>query len=187
MIRVNGQGGFGRLQRGSGRRIRIGAAVGVLLIALCSGGAIEAAEAEPEWGYALAHELMSPYCPGRTLAACPSEQAAEVRQWILLQEAAGATREEVIANLEIRFGEQIHSAPEARGWGLAAWGLPAGALALGALVVVWVLRRMVKGQGRSSPSPAPGVGNRGAQDGDTRAQDAELERLVDAEFSASER
>jgi len=31
------------------------------------------AAAEPEgWAYKIAHDLMSPSCPGRTLSACPS-------------------------------------------------------------------------------------------------------------------
>lgn len=184
MIRFSTLRPFGELDLTAGRRARIAILV---LLAVLSGGAPEAAPPESEWGYALAHELMSPYCPGRTLAACPSEQAAEVRQWILIQEAAGATREEVIANLEVRFGEQIHSSPAARGWGLAAWGLPAGALALGALLVFWVLRRMVRGQAAPGSGPAVQAPEHSVSDEASRDRDAELEKLVDAEFSAGDR
>lgn len=162
--------------------------------------------AESRYGYALAHELMSPYCPGRTLSACPSGQAAELRQWILLQEAGGATREEVISALEVRFGDQIRSSPEASGWGLAAWALPGAALMLGALMVVVVLRRMVGGRHDARASPvgagpdaaelavgaSPGVATPsqsstpGASLADA-ADDAELERMIDVELAASER
>ena len=144
-------------------------------------------QAEPEWGYALAHELMSPYCPGRTLSACPSERAAELRQWILLQEAAGATREEVVANLEARFGEQIYSAPAVRGWGLAAWALPLGALGLGALVVIWVLRRMVGRRDADSLGPEPDASSVAVSTDSSGARDTELERLVDAELASKSR
>ena len=54
------------------------------------------ASAAESWGYDLKYDLMSPFCPGRTLASCTSPQAAELAQWILVQEAAGATREEVL-------------------------------------------------------------------------------------------
>ena len=184
MIQLRSLRSLGEFDLTAGRRARIAI---VVLVALFCSGASAAAPPESEWGYALAHELMSPYCPGRTLAACPSEQAAEVRQWILIQEAAGATREEVIANLEVRFGEQIHSSPAARGWGLAAWGLPAGALALGALLVFWVLRRMVTGQAAPGSAPTAQAPERPVPDEAARDRDAELEKLVDAEFSAGDR
>jgi len=146
------------------------------------------------WGYALAHELMSPYCPGRTLAACTSDQAAELRQWILLQEAAGASQEEVMGVLEQRFGDVIRSSPEAEGWGLAAWLLPGAVLLVGALAVVGVLRRMVAKpegpvppvslQGSASPSSGPVAGDASGASG---AADDEIARLVDQEIAAGER
>jgi cytochrome c-type biogenesis protein CcmH/NrfF len=120
---------------------------------------------------------MSPFCPGRTLAACTSGQATELRQWILLQEAAGASREEVVGILEQRFGDVIRSRPEARGWGLAAWLLPAAAAILGGGVVAFALRRVVVKPVASAP----------AGDGDAAAaasEDLEFERLVDEELAA---
>ena len=63
----------------------------VLALALAAAGP-GAAAAEEGWGYELANELMSPYCPGRALAECPSPQAGELRQWILDQERAGVPR-----------------------------------------------------------------------------------------------
>jgi cytochrome c-type biogenesis protein CcmH/NrfF len=150
-----------------------------LLIGLGS-GASPARAADESWGYRLAHELMSPFCPGRTLAACTSPQAAELRQWILLQEAAGATREEVVANLEGRFGEVIKSEPKAEGWGLAAWLLPIAAMVIGAGVVALVLRRMtVRGGAPSAQQHAAAAPAAGPSD-------AELERLMEEELRASE-
>lgn len=147
--------------------------LGVLLLAAWGAGAAPAQE--ETWGYALAHELMSPYCPGRTLSACSSSQAAELRQWILLQEAAGASREDVMAILEERFGDVIRSSPEAEGWGLAAWLLPGAALLVGALVVAGVLRRMVAKPALApapvSPAPGPDA-------------DSDLARRVDRELAA---
>ena len=77
------------------------------------------------WGYRLSREIMSPYCPGRTLSDCPSPQAAEVREWIVEQEKAGASRSEVEAQLFQVFGEQLRQAPKAEGMGLVAYLIPA--------------------------------------------------------------
>ena len=50
-------------------------------------GPVNGAEAETPTekaraAYALSRELMSPYCPGRTLADCPSPDAAALREEI---------------------------------------------------------------------------------------------------------
>jgi cytochrome c-type biogenesis protein CcmH/NrfF len=151
----------------------------VLLIAWGIFAAPPGVEAETEsWGYSLAHELMSPYCPGRSLAACTSDEAAELRQWILLQEAAGASREEIIAVLEQRFGDVIRSSPEPEGWGLVAWLLPGSALLLGGLAVAVTLRRMAaRGPALDTPAaPSPAA-----------APDDELARRVDREIASSGR
>ncbi len=171
------------LQRGNAlRRLQWG--LGLLLAwgVLVSPSAAEAQAGNESWGYALAHELMSPYCPGRTLAACTSDQAAELRQWILPQEAAGASREEVVAILEQRFGDVIRSSPEAEGWGLAAWLLPGAALLLGALAVVIVLRRMVV----KEPSAAPVSGPAPVPAPPAALEDDELARRVDDEIAAGQ-
>jgi cytochrome c-type biogenesis protein CcmH len=167
------------------RGLGIGIVLGLLGLAV---SLAPGANAETEsWGYSLAHELMSPYCPGRTLAACTSGQAAELRQWILLQEAAGASREEVVSVLEQRFGDVIRSSPEPEGWGLAAWLLPGAVVLLGALVVVGVLRSMVAkpahelSEASRVPSPRLPTG------GGPPTTDAEIARLVDEELAATER
>ena len=56
------------------------------------------------WGYHLANELMSPYCPGRTLNDCPSSQAAELKSWILAQEQAGRSQAEPLAHGPVHVG-----------------------------------------------------------------------------------
>jgi len=150
-----------------------------VLLAFVGLGPTQADAQEGEgWGYALAHELMSPYCPGRTLAACTSGQAAELRQWILVQEAAGASREEVVAILETRFGDVVRSSPEAEGWGLAAWLLPGAAVLIGALLVALILRRMV----RQTPAPAPET----PVAAESGSGDDELARAVDREIAAGD-
>ncbi len=155
--------------------------LGLLLGVAVSVPAASVAET-PEFGYALAHELMSPFCPGRTLAACTSPQAAQLRQEILLMEASGAAREEVIANLVSRFGEVIKPAPKKEGWGLAAHWLPGVAMLGGALLVVVVLLRITRF--------APQSGERVAEPGEAvRAaapdSDSDLEAAMEAELRAA--
>lgn len=126
--------------------------------ALAAGAAFAEEKGEPAagFGYALAHDLMSPFCPGRTLAQCPSPQADALRVWILAQEAAGATREEVEAELVARYGEELRLAPPAAGLGgAAAYGVPILAVIVGGPVAFVALRRLV---GRSGPDDRPPSG-----------------------------
>ena len=152
---------------------------------LCAGFAIGVASAQEaeSWGYDLSHELMSPFCPGRTLASCPSPQAAELVQWIVTQEASGASREQVVEMLIERYGEEILGAPPAEGITLWAYVFPVLGFALGGAVAFVVLRRIVKAGGadgdvESLPSASPAVGPTASEAGDD-----ELARLVDEDLA----
>jgi len=57
----------------------------------------------------LSHDLMSPYCPGRTIATCPSPQARKLEGHILEQAQQGKSRVEIEAALAERF-------PDIRGY-----------------------------------------------------------------------
>lgn len=57
----------------------------------------------------LSHDLMSPYCPGRTIATCPSPQARKLEHHILEQAQQGKTRVEIETALAERF-------PDIRGY-----------------------------------------------------------------------
>jgi cytochrome c-type biogenesis protein CcmH len=132
------------------------------------------AEAEPGgWSYELAHELMSPYCPGRTLADCPSDKADTLRMWLHVQEASGRTEAEVMAELVERFGEQILSAPRPEGFGLTAYFVPVLAFLAGGLLVWRFLRKQTR---EAAAAPRPAASPAGPSD-------PELERLVDEELS----
>ena len=177
----------------STRRSRRIASIAVLVISsLALAGAVAlagAASAEDSWGYDIAHDLMSPYCPGRTLATCPSPQAAELVQWIVMQEAAGVTQEQVIEMLIERFGDDILGAPKAEGITLWAYVMPVLGFAIGGAVAFLVLRRIVGG-GRSSgldaaipgggsvPLPSREIGGPPKDDSD----DDDLARIVDGDL-----
>lgn len=128
------------------------------------------ATAVPEgWAYKLSHDLMSPFCPGRTLAACTSPQAESLRMWMIVQEASGRSREDVEAELLERYGDVLRAAPRATGFGLAVYVFPVIAFFVGAVVVVVFLMRQTRAVAKSEP-PSP-------------AFDPELERVIDQELA----
>ena len=128
------------------------------------------ATAEPEgWAYKISNELMSPFCPGRTLSACPSPQADDLRMWLIVQEASGRSREDVEAELFERYGDVLRPAPLAEGFGLTAYVFPVVAFLVGGVVVAVFLRR----QTRVTATP----------ESSSRAPDPELERAIDQELA----
>ena len=74
-----------------------------LLLALGIAAAPAGGDEGEGWAYRMANELMSPYCPGRTLAECPSGQAETLRVWLIVQEASGRSRAEVQEELVERW------------------------------------------------------------------------------------
>jgi len=133
--------------------------------------AVPAAAEEDAWSGEMVDELMSPYCPGRTLRNCPSPQAGALIVWIEDQEAQGREPEVVYEQLLSEFGEEIRQAPTAEGFGAAAYVVPVLAFVAGGAVVAVFLRRQGAGGGPAGPpAPQPGVA------------DPDLERRVDEEL-----
>lgn len=126
------------------------------------------AAAPKGWAYDLANELMSPFCPGRTLADCPSPQAQNLRLWLVVQESAGRSEDEVRQELLARYGDVMRPTPKAEGFGLAAYLVPALAFAAGGVLVALFLRRVTGGAESPSTPQVP---------------DPELERIVDEELA----
>lgn len=113
------------------------------------------AQDEPEIALArqaheLSRELMSPYCPGRTLADCPSPDAGAVRDEIRESLRGGESVDAIRTRIESRFGAQVIGVPTTT----LGWMIPIVALAAGALVLVLALRRAV-----SRGAPLPRVSN----------------------------
>jgi len=107
-------------------------------------GAPPAGAEEEGWSYQLWNELMSPYCPGRTLADCPSGQAEQLRLWIVDQERQGRPREDVAREIYERFGDVVLAAPRASGFGLAAYLIPLAFFLAGGGLVFLFLRRQTR-------------------------------------------
>ncbi len=131
------------------------------------------ADSEEGWGYELSHDLMSPYCPGRTLAACSSPQAADLREWIVEQEEAGRDQEEVREQLYAEYGEILRSSPLLKDGGQWAYFIPIIAFLVGGGVVVYFLRRQRQMVATTAPPPVA-----------SEEEDPELARIIDREIGA---
>ena len=124
------------------------------------------------WAWSYFNEVMSPFCPGRTLSACTSGQADTLRMWILVQEAAGRSQEDVNAELIEKYGDVVLSAPRPAGFGVTAYAFPALFFLGGGLVVAVFLRRhtrIAREVDRVATPPPP--------------LDPEIERAIDEELS----
>lgn len=114
---------------------------------------------------ALSGELMSPFCPGRTLADCPSAEAGvwreEIRTWI----NAGVPEAEIRRRLQARMPESdLSGLPR----GPLGWVLPVGIVLGGLGLLLLALRRVTEPRDDVDPeleaqllaeldAPAPGT------------------------------
>lgn len=136
-----------------------------------AGGSVAAEELTIE----LSHDLMSPYCPGRTIATCPSPQARKLEREIMAKAEAGLTRQEIEAELVARF-------PDIQGYvgrPELIWGTAVGAvLAIAALA--WAARRWVL-RGRAAQATAKVAGaSAGAEVPASAGARAASQREIDA-------
>jgi len=136
-----------------GLRVLAAVALLVALAPLSADGTARAADEPEGWSYTAWREMMSPFCPGRTLADCPSPQAETLRMWILAQEAAGRTRADVEAELYDQFGDVILSAPRAEGFGVTAYAAPVVVFLGGGLLVGVYLWRQTRRRSETPRNP----------------------------------
>lgn len=103
----------------------------------------------------LAHNIMSPFCPGLLLAECRSDGARELRAEIMRRLEAGEVTPAIEADLIARFGPEIRTVPEFRGLGILAWIGPA-LIGLGGFAFLVVAIRSVTGPPTASDGPTHG-------------------------------
>lgn len=86
--------------------------------------------------------VMSPYCPGKLIADCPSAPAVELREKIRERIAAGESGDAIRDELYETFGEYLRAAPTGSGFDLVAWLVPPLIIAVGAVaILMWIRRR----------------------------------------------
>jgi cytochrome c-type biogenesis protein CcmH/NrfF len=99
----------------------------------------------------LSRNLMSPFCPGRTIADCSSPDAATVREEIRDALATGESPESIQKRIETRFGERVVGTPRSG----IGWALPIGVLVAGAgLLGVALLRTIARPRATEAPISA---------------------------------
>ena len=147
-----------------------------LWFALLANGAALTARAGPtedDRGHrarAIADNVMSPFCPGMTLAACTSPAAAEWRQDIREWVDQGLGDDEIRSRLEQRAGRDLSGTPRSS----LGWLIPVGLGATSLVLLALLLRKWVR---RQPKRPAAKLG---AED------DARLEALLDKELDRDE-
>ncbi len=92
----------------------------------------------------ISDEIMSPYCPGRTLSACPSDDARKLRQRITSQLNQGYSTDAVKRQLVGMFGKEILGKPSMNGFGLIAWFLPFLILFLSFFLIFRIIKKNYK-------------------------------------------
>ena len=127
------------------------------------------------WAYELPHYLMSPFCPGRTIADCSSPQAESLRLWMIVQEAAGRTSDDVEEELLAKYGDIMRPAPRTDGFGIAAYLFPVAAFLAGGVFIAFYLRRQTRAAGSDASSNQTGP--------DAPPLEPELERILDEELA----
>lgn len=99
----------------------------------------------------LSRRLMSPFCPGRTLASCSSRGAyewiGEMRVWV----DEGASDEEIVARLQGRVPDFDISADPGGIWD---WGLGMLAIAIVTLVMLGAAYRFSRLRRQAAPAEA---------------------------------
>ena len=130
----------------------------------------------------LSHDLMSPYCPGRTIATCPSPQARKLENEMLVKAEAGMSREEIESELVARFPDiqGYVGRPEVL-WGTAV----AAILAIAALALAarrWIRQgRDAEIRGASGSAPTAAAGSAPTLSASQREIDALEDALVDVD------
>lgn len=118
-------------------------------------GADEGASDAASRASSIARRTMSPFCPGRTLADCPSNYAAEWRQDIREMVARGMSASEIQAELSRRAGGDLSGIPNRD----SSYALPIAIGLAAASVLAWVLLRLRKNRktGDGADSTEAGV------------------------------
>lgn len=91
-------------------------------------------------------QVWSPYCPGRLLIDCTTQQAGELRDEIGRRLQAGEGADEVLRWIRLNYGDEALAAPSSRN-ALLIWSFPAAVLLVGGAILATQLRKWSKKKG----------------------------------------
>lgn len=80
-------------------------------------------------------QVWSPYCAGRLLTDCTTNQAQRLRGTIYQRLRSGDSDREVLEWLRRNYGDEVLARPAGGGIAWAVWAVPAAALLAGAVLV----------------------------------------------------
>jgi len=127
-----------------------------------------AAEAQAR---ALFTEVMSPFCPGLTLADCPSPDAFTMRGDIERRLKAGESRDAIVNELVETYGAQILADPSDTAIGSIVWGVPIALSLLAAAALAFFLRRATRARSPEVQPPPESAQMRSRVDDELAALD----------------
>ena len=87
-------------------------------------------------------EFLSPFCPGRSLADCPSKRATELKVDIKERLENGESKELIMSSLMQEYGEHLNSKPATSGFALLAWAVPIVFVLMACVLVFRWIRKM---------------------------------------------
>jgi cytochrome c-type biogenesis protein CcmH len=79
----------------------------------------------------LYQQVLSPFCPGRSLNDCPSSKAQELKDELRSRLQAGESQKEILDDVFAKFGDQYRAVPVFAGFGIFVWLVPIGFVVLG--------------------------------------------------------
>lgn len=83
----------------------------------------------------IAFEVISPYCPGRSLADCPSKRASDLKDKILLDLENGKSVEQIKSQIFLEYGDHLDAKPKTSGFSALAWLIPICILFIGVILI----------------------------------------------------
>lgn len=130
----------------------------LVAVAMLAAVAFVACGSEPtaeQRARAIEARVWSPYCPGRLLVDCTTDQAAQLRREITRRTRAGQDDAAVLAWIRVNFGDEALAAPPSDARGLAVWLVPAAAVLAGAIVLGGLVRRWRSAAAPDEPTGRP--------------------------------
>lgn len=99
--------------------------------------------------------VMSPFCPGLTLADCPSPNAFEMRRDIEARLKKGESKDAIVDELLTEYGAKILADPSDTPIGSVVWGVPIALSIMAAGGLAFFLRRSTRaGDAQAATHPA---------------------------------
>ena len=103
----------------------------------------------------VSYEIYSPFCPGKTLAMCPSAAAAEVRRDIQDMAEAGMNEDQIKQSILDEYGEEFRVVEPGLADNIGPLGLFGGGLVIAIIVVFAISRRRSGGKGERESDVEP--------------------------------